>query len=79
MFGKGVYFADCSSKSANYCYLNYNESSFMVLSEVSLGELNKLTSSNSYANKLPSGKHSVQGVGCVYPDPKDIIEMHVFL
>eukprot|EP00964_Phaeocystis_antarctica_P152049 scaffold119809_cov42-Phaeocystis_antarctica.AAC.1 len=22
MFGKGVYFADCSSKSANYCFAN---------------------------------------------------------
>ena len=22
MFGKGVYFADCSSKCANYCFTN---------------------------------------------------------
>jgi poly [ADP-ribose] polymerase len=25
MFGKGIYFADCCSKSANYCHVDYNK------------------------------------------------------
>jgi len=38
MFGKGVYFADCSSKSANYCFANKQSSvGILLLSEVSLG------------------------------------------
>ena len=36
MFGKGVYFADCSSKSANYCFANKQSSTgVLLLSEVS--------------------------------------------
>ena len=35
MFGKGVYFADCSSKSANYCFANKQSSTgVLLLSEV---------------------------------------------
>ncbi len=35
MFGKGVYFADCSSKSANYCFANKQSSvGVLLLSEV---------------------------------------------
>lgn len=36
MFGKGVYFADCASKSANYTYANIsNNVGLMALCEVS--------------------------------------------
>ena len=35
-FGKGVYFADMSSKSANYCFASRNKPiGFLVLCEVS--------------------------------------------
>ena len=38
MFGKGVYFADSSSKSANYCYANEEEpDGLLVLCDVALG------------------------------------------
>lgn len=37
MFGKGLYFADMSSKSANYCYPTPNKNTGLVLlSEVSI-------------------------------------------
>ncbi|GBG68001.1 hypothetical protein CBR_g1120 [Chara braunii] len=40
MFGKGIYFADLVSKSAQYCYTNKsNPVGLMLLSEVALGEM----------------------------------------
>jgi poly [ADP-ribose] polymerase len=40
MFGKGVYLADTSSKSANYCHpYNSNNKGLLLLCEVELGEL----------------------------------------
>lgn len=34
-FGKGIYFADMSSKSANYCFANQkNDQGLLLLSEV---------------------------------------------
>ena len=39
MFGKGVYFADCSSKSANYCFPTPEEpDGLLVLCEVAIGK-----------------------------------------
>lgn len=42
MFGKGIYFADSVSKSANYCFVTSQESNdtrgLLVLSEVALGK-----------------------------------------
>jgi poly [ADP-ribose] polymerase len=40
MFGKGVYFADMVSKSANYCFANSsNPEGLLLLSEVYLGNM----------------------------------------
>lgn len=48
MFGKGIYFADMVSKSANYCYTTKkNNVGYMMLSEVALGDM----------HELPKGKH----------------------
>lgn len=57
MFGKGVYFADSSSKSANYCFPSraHNEG-ILLLSEVALGEVNELYEANYEASELPIGK-----------------------
>ncbi|VDO05927.1 unnamed protein product [Rodentolepis nana] len=69
MFGKGVYFADCASKSANYTHAHISDNvGLMALCEVSLGEINPLLHADSNANNLPKGKHSVQGVGSNVPD-----------
>ena len=40
MFGKGIYFADMVSKSANYCYANpSNPYGLLLLCEVALGKM----------------------------------------
>lgn len=40
MFGKGIYFADMVSKSANYCATNrLNPTGVMLLCEVALGDM----------------------------------------
>jgi hypothetical protein len=39
MFGKGIYFADVPSKSANYCMANQeNPEGILLLCEVALGK-----------------------------------------
>lgn len=76
MFGKGIYFADMSSKSANYCFASKSKNvGLLVLSEVSLGKCNELLSSDYTADKLPPDCHSVKGMGKVAPDPNDTFTM----
>ncbi len=68
MFGKGVYFADMVSKSANYCRSSGNNgASLLLLCKVALGKPRKLYSSDFEANKLPKGAHSTHGVGMTAP------------
>ncbi|KAF9583758.1 Poly [ADP-ribose] polymerase 2 [Lunasporangiospora selenospora] len=71
MFGKGVYFADCVSKSANYCSTNTGSSTgLMLLCEVALGDMHEIKHSDYYActNSKNAGKHSTKGLGFSYPD-----------
>lgn len=69
MFGKGVYFADMVSKSANYCRTTpSNNVGLMMLCEVALGNMHELTAA-SCISKPPKGKHSVKGCGKTGPDP----------
>ncbi|XP_052161977.1 poly [ADP-ribose] polymerase 2-A [Oryza glaberrima] len=69
MFGKGVYFADMFSKSANYCYASEAcRSGVLLLCEVALGEMNELLNADYDANNLPKGKLSTKGVGQTEPN-----------
>ncbi|KAL8054768.1 hypothetical protein ABFX02_04G014100 [Erythranthe guttata] len=69
MFGKGVYFADMFSKSANYCCSTKAASAgVLLLCEVALGDMAELVTANSHADKLPAGKLSTKGVGQTAPD-----------
>ncbi|KAM8832738.1 poly [ADP-ribose] polymerase 1 [Spinachia spinachia] len=69
MFGKGVYFADMVSKSANYCHTSRSEPvGLLLLAEVALGNMHELKKA-SHITKLPKGKHSVKGLGRSAPDP----------
>ncbi|GFO48668.1 poly [ADP-ribose] polymerase [Plakobranchus ocellatus] len=69
MFGKGVYFADMVSKSANYCRTSKTDNvALMLLCEVALGNMYELKHS-LYVNPLPKGKHSTKGLGRTCPDP----------
>lgn len=78
MFGKGVYFADMSSKSANYCFTSSEKTTgIMALGEVALGDhleclqANYVTTTGEAGKtKLPAGKLSTWGKGQTAPDPK---------
>ncbi|KAF9571014.1 Poly [ADP-ribose] polymerase 2 [Mortierella alpina] len=73
MFDKGAYFADCVSKSANYCFTSRaNNTGLMLLCEVALGDMFELERSDYHAkaNSEKRKKHSTKGVGLVSPDEK---------
>ncbi|XP_061668275.1 poly [ADP-ribose] polymerase 1 [Syngnathoides biaculeatus] len=68
MFGKGVYFADMVSKSANYCHTSHSDPvGLLLLAEVALGNMHELKKA-SHITKLPKGKHSVKGLGRTAPE-----------
>ena len=70
-FVLGVYFADMSSKSANYCWPSYtNNIGLLLLCEVAIGSPNELKGADYNAASLPKGKDSVKGLGRCVPDPK---------
>ncbi|XP_058913391.1 poly [ADP-ribose] polymerase 2 isoform X1 [Kogia breviceps] len=70
MFGKGIYFADMSSKSANYCFATrLKDTGLLLLSEVALGQCNELLGANPEAEGLLQGKHSTKGLGKMAPSP----------
>ncbi|KAF9604763.1 hypothetical protein IFM89_010265 [Coptis chinensis] len=73
MFGKGVYFADMFSKSANYCCSSHvSTAGVLLLCEVALGEMAECLSANYNADQLPNGKLSTKGVGATAPDSSEI-------
>ncbi|KAJ9207153.1 hypothetical protein DTO164E3_427 [Paecilomyces variotii] len=87
MFGKGVYFADMSSKSANYCWSSSSANmGLLLLCDVELGDpMLELTSANFNAGNdakaggmlstLGKGMTVPQGwkdAGCVHPSLKGV-------
>ena len=69
MFGKGVYFADLSSKAANYCHATADAPhGVLLLCEVATGTAHPLLAAKSLA-RPPSPCHSVKGVGRSEPRP----------
>ncbi|KAK1284252.1 Poly [ADP-ribose] polymerase 1 [Acorus calamus] len=63
MFGKGIYFADLVSKSAQYCFTDKKDPvGLLLLSEVALGEVHELKKA-TYMDSPPRGKHSTKGLG----------------
>uniref|UniRef100_A0A8C1EG48 Poly [ADP-ribose] polymerase n=1 Tax=Cyprinus carpio carpio TaxID=630221 RepID=A0A8C1EG48_CYPCA len=76
MFGKGVYFADMVSKSANYCHTSQADPvGLLLLGEVALGNMHELKKA-SHITKLPKGKHSVKGLGRTAPDPRATVSLN---
>lgn len=71
MFGKGVYLADMSSKSANYCYSYIsNNQALLLLCEAELGApIQELTSASYSAgdDALAKGLLSTWGKGMTGP------------
>ncbi|KAL4741194.1 poly polymerase catalytic domain-containing protein [Aspergillus similis] len=87
MFGKGVYFADMSSKSANYCWShNSDHKALLLLGDVELGDpIYELYNSdyNAGENAKKEGKIATLGkgrstpagwkdAGCIHPHLKGI-------
>lgn len=71
MFGKGVYFADLVSKSAQYCFAQPDSPvGLMLLSRVALGAMYELRKAQ-FIESLPSGKHSTKGLGKVKPEESE--------
>ena len=65
-----VKFLDASSKSANYSLSDPNQPGLMLLSEVALGNMHKMTHADDKIHKnLPSEKNSVLGIGRWSPNP----------
>ncbi|KAJ3253177.1 Poly [ADP-ribose] polymerase 2 [Boothiomyces macroporosus] len=78
MFGKGVYFADMVSKSANYCCTSrQSNTGILLLCEVALGKHNELYSADYNAgDRLKAvNAHSTKGLGRTVPDPKEFVEL----
>jgi len=74
MFGKGIYFADMVSKSANYCFASQRQPvGLLLLCEVALGNVSEKTSADYDGHDLPKGKHSTKGVGKTQPDQRGFI------
>lgn len=75
MFGKGIYFADMVSKSANYCCTHsQSPTGLLLLCEVALGNVYERYKAD-YIEKLPKGKHSTLGRGQTEPDPKEVYKL----
>ena len=69
MFGKGVYFADMASKSAQYCCATADKpDGLLLLCEVALGRSRELAAAE-YLESAGRGHHSVKGCGRTMPDP----------
>ncbi|EFJ08651.1 hypothetical protein SELMODRAFT_131309 [Selaginella moellendorffii] len=76
MFGKGVYFADMVSKSANYCNASASKNAaVMLLCEVALGDMNELLHWNYNASALPPGKLSTKGLGRTVPHKSEFKQL----
>lgn len=74
MFGKGVYFADMVTKSANYCFTTReNNTGLILLCEVALGGVSEKYQADYYSNMLPDGKHSTKGCGRTAPKDGEML------
>lgn len=72
MFGNGLYFANSSTKSAQYMYTTSLGLGVLFLCEVALGNMYELKVAHD-VTALPQGKHSTRGLGIHTPD----IDTHV--
>lgn len=73
LYGKGIYFADMASKSANYtCYHLSENVGLFLLCEVALGKSRELHGTDHDADdNLPKTCQSTKGLGTSFPDPKE--------
>jgi len=73
MFGKGIYFADCVSKSANYVHATQQHPfGLLILCEVALGNVH-CENKAKWFDRAPNGCHSVKGRGKNVPESEEEI------
>ncbi|CAG9313563.1 unnamed protein product [Blepharisma stoltei] len=76
MFGKGVYFADMVSKSANYCFTSRdNNIGCMLLCQVAIGTPSEKFFADYNAANLPAGCHSTKGCGKTAPPETSYVDL----
>ncbi|CAD5230117.1 unnamed protein product [Bursaphelenchus okinawaensis] len=63
MFGKGIYFSDCSTKAAQYCHVPRGGTGYLMLCLVALGKSKNLIKGDYSATQLQNEYHSVTGMG----------------
>ena len=79
LYGKGVYFADKSQKSSNYCY-PVNNQALILLGEVSLGREDQRTDTDyDLPRTLKEGTDSVHALGSLVPSSGETIDKDVFV
>uniref|UniRef100_A0A914XV90 Poly [ADP-ribose] polymerase n=1 Tax=Panagrolaimus superbus TaxID=310955 RepID=A0A914XV90_9BILA len=71
MFGKGIYFADMVSKSAQYCDSLRDDQGYLLLCEVALGKIERKRNHDSRIKKPKNGKSSIKGLGQIVPEKCD--------
>lgn len=68
MFGKGIYFADIVSKSANYCTQHQKDNTgLLLLCDVALGQGTTATFAKSFDNIPNENEQCVKALGATYP------------
>ena len=77
MFGKGIYFTDCSSKAAlqSFSKKDGQQRIFLILSEVALGDMHKAYAPHVFNRSAPSYCHSVMGVAQNKPKQSGIRDL----
>lgn len=71
LYGKGIYFADMFSKSANYCRgFTSGGDCLILLCDVAVGKKNVLEKTDYNAANLPKGTHTAFGWGTYGPPEK---------
>lgn len=76
MFGKGIYFADTVSKSANYCHADRtNNTGIIMMCEVALGNYRRMTQAHNTLSDIPNAhEQSVKAFGLYSPIDHAIID-----
>lgn len=75
MFGKGIYFADVVSKSANYCFTNIaNDTGLVLLCEVALGNMQSHVLAKQVTDIPNNEFHSVKALGAIFPTAFQFID-----
>ena len=76
--GRGIYFADVSTKSFNYCGVeSHDDCGYLLLCEVALGDNMDLRQGPSFDTPLLKGQNSRWGLGKMYMEDESYVDMNI--